>query len=410
MDHRPAPIMAPPADPLAAVTHPDPYPYYRTLAERGPVWFDPQLRLWVVTGYDAIVDVLHNPAARTRPVAEPIPAALRGTATGDVFGQLVRMTDSAQSRAVKGALHRAMTDIPPERARALAGRVADEVLTHAAGTGEPDWPGPALFAIPITVVAKLLGFPEPALAGLPLMVRQFAAALAPAPFTGSVADGDRATTALLAEVGELVERAVGRDTGLLGSFIRLARPVGPDWRALVVANAIGLLFQSLDATAGLIGNGLRALGTHPDFPERVAADPARLSGIVRETLRHDPPVHNTRRFLAEPGSIAGQEVEPGGTLLLVIAAANRDPAIFADPDRFNPDRVGPEPLSFGIGAHRCPGQRLAWEIAVAGILSGIRHGLADAAQTPLRFMPSPNARVPLLPPPRTCRASVSDPH
>lgn len=402
VDHRSNLVAAPLTDPIAAVTHPDPYPYYRALAERGPIQFDPQLHLWVVTGYAAISDVLRDPGGRTRPATEPVPAALVGTATGKVFGRMVRMTDGPRSRAVKHALQQALTELSPGQTATLADRTADGVLSHLAATNDPDGPTQALFAIPVTVMAILLGFPELSIGGLIPNVRRFAAAIAPSPRGGSIEASERSTPELVAQVGELVDRAARTETGLLGSFIRRARLLEPDWREVVVANTVGLLFQSLDATAGLIGNSLRVLAAHPDLRAAVLAEPARLDGVVLETLRYDPPIQNTRRFAAAGMTIAGQDVGPGETLLLIIAAANRDPAVFADPDRFAPERAGRESLSFGVGAHRCPGQRLAWDIAVAGVRHGLRRGFAEGDRSrPSRFIPSPNARIPSLTLPRS---------
>ncbi len=397
MDDIDAMTAAPPTNAIAAVTHRNPYPYYRNLARGGPIQFDPELHAWLVTGHATISTVLSDSSARTRPLTEPIPAALAGTETGSVFGRLVRMTDDRHSRAVKGALQRALAELPPDQIAALTDRIASDVLDRAEATGDPDWPARALFEIPVTTIATLLGLPRPALADLTGTVRRFAAALAPAPFTGSVAESDSATGDLIVQVRDLVERSPETGTPLMRSLVQLVRPLGPDWREMVIANAIGLLFQSLDATAGLIGNSLRALAADPTLRAAVRDDPTRIGAVVRETLRHDPPVQNTRRFIATRTTVQGMNLDPGETLLLILATANRDPAVFPDPDQFDPRRTGREALSFGVGAHRCPGQRLAWEIAVAGVRHGLRHGLSDGEATSrLGFVPSPNARIPLL--------------
>ncbi len=87
----------------------------------------------------------------------------------------------------------------------------------------------------------------------------------------------------------------------------------------------------------MIANSLAALAGQPDLLAEVAANPVRLAGVIDETARHDSPVQNTRRFVATPMTVAGQPIEPGATLLL-LAAANRDPTVFRDPDRFDPER------------------------------------------------------------------------
>src|SRR6266446_1638498 len=82
-----------PADPIAAVTHPDPYPYYRALVARAPLYRDEALGLWVAASAHAVTAALTSPLGRVRPAAEPVPAALVASPAADVFGRLARMTD-----------------------------------------------------------------------------------------------------------------------------------------------------------------------------------------------------------------------------------------------------------------------------------------------------------------------------
>jgi hypothetical protein len=93
-----------PAHAVEAVTHPDPYPYYQQLREERPLYFDGGLKLWVASIQAVIHEALQNPALCVRPPAEPVPPALQGTAAGDVFAQLVRMTDGGFHAAHKPAV------------------------------------------------------------------------------------------------------------------------------------------------------------------------------------------------------------------------------------------------------------------------------------------------------------------
>lgn len=117
----------------------------------------------------------------------------------------------------------------------------------------------------------------------------------------------------------------------------------PDERT---ATRIGLLIQACDATAALI--------------QRAATHPGSLDGVLAETLRHDPPAAATRRV-----------APTGGTILLDLAAANRDPAVFPDPDTFDPGRDETAALGFGAGQHACPGSAAALALA-AGVLDALR--------------------------------------
>ena len=256
----------------------------------------------------------------------------------------------------------------------------------------------------------LLGVLEPALVGLTERVRRFAAAIASPPFTGPLDAGDRATADLVALLDALLDEHAPDQSVLLGDLLRRAGVAGQPDRETIVANLIGLLFQSLDATAGLIGNSLLALAARHALLASVVARPTWLAGVIEETARHDPPVQNTRRFVARAITVAGQPVAPGETLLLLLAAANRDPDVFPDPDRFDPDRATGPSLTFGLGPHGCPGRALAVTVAAAGVAEGIRHGLADHVPTPTsRFIPSANTRIPMLPAPGTNGARAAMP-
>jgi len=169
---------------------------------------------------------------------------------------------------------------------------------------------------------------------------------------------------------------------------------GPD---VVVANAIGFLFQAYEATAGLIGNTLLALAVQPGLRLAVAADGALLPAVVRETLRHDSPVQNTRRWVAAAGRVGGQDMAEGDLVVVLLAAANRDPAANPRPDVFDTRRADRRLFTFGAGAHACPGELLAVGIASAGVAALLDAGL-DPATLPGRrtYRPSANARIPLF--------------
>jgi cytochrome P450 len=130
------------------------------------------------------------------------------------------------------------------------------------------------------------------------------------------------------------------------------------------AARIGLLVQACDATAGLIGNSVLAL-SRGRYGEPTDA-------IVAETLRHDPPVRAMRRVSLAPAQLGGRQVPAGTAVRLDIAAANRDPAVFVDPDRFDPGRLDrARYLTFGEGLRPCPGSGHAFALAV-GVVDAVR--------------------------------------
>src|SRR5262249_40191261 len=158
---------------------------------------------------------------------------------------------------------------------------------------------------------------------------------------------------------------------------------------------IGFMVQAHDATAGLIGNALVALASHPEVQEKVKADRGVFRPFLQEVLRYDPPVQNTRRWVARNGVVAGQEMQEGDASLVVLAAANRDPAANPNPDWFDLSRENRMIFTFGAGIHACPGEALALAIAQAGIEQLLGSGIDLQRFLATRaYRPSINARIP----------------
>jgi cytochrome P450 len=127
----------------------------------------------------------------------------------------------------------------------------------------------------------------------------------------------------------------------------------------------------------------------------VTADAGLLGQAIQETLRYDPPVQNTRRFVARDGVVAGQEMKEGDGILVVLAAANRDPAANPNPDRFDLFRKDRRTFTLGTGVHACPGGSLATTIAQAGIERLLLAGLDLERFADTRtYRPSVNGRIP----------------
>ena len=111
-----------PNDPLDAVTHPDPYPYYAALRNGPSLVFVEGLRLWVAASAAAVTDALDNRACRVRPAAEPVPQAIAGSASGEVFGYLIRMNEGEKHDTPRLAIERALAAIDRQHVYARSGR------------------------------------------------------------------------------------------------------------------------------------------------------------------------------------------------------------------------------------------------------------------------------------------------
>lgn len=388
---------------LCAAAHPDPYPYYAQLALGSPLKFDAERKLWIAASADAVNDILSSTACTVRPAAEPVPRAILGSAAGEVFGHLVRMNDGQRHDAPKLALQRFLAGVPLQDFAARTASLAAQMARGYSGPGASGLRGSALtqwaFDVPVMAVADLLGFAHVELPQVARWMADFVACLSPVATPAQLDAAAGAASNLLDRFAELVAGSgePGRESSALSKVRDEAREAGwHDARALL-CNLVGLLSQTYEATAGLLGNSLVALRAQPGLLGKVVADADLLLPLVQEVSRFDPSIHNTRRFVALPVELCGVVLHPGDAILLVLAAAGRDPLCNPQPHSFILQREDRQVPGFGRGAHQCPGQLLACTLAASALRALLNEGLLPAS-IPLRwsYRPSFNARIPVF--------------
>ncbi|WMD17996.1 cytochrome [Achromobacter seleniivolatilans] len=355
-----------PAHPLLAVTHPDPYPYYAALAREQPLYWDKTLGLWVASHPTAISAVMRHPAARVRPLTEPVPRGLCPGPAGELFSRFVRMNDSRLHTRIKTLL---MAYLQAQSQQACTPQWPAITLLSAVQADR------FLYAAPVHAQAAFLGLPDQLHADCAVQIQAYLTALPANANADLIAAGhtaaltlqDRLESHLLAAEASPALRQL-RDDG--------ARDGIP--AALLAANLAGLLFQSCEAGAGLLGNALILAGRRS---LDASTTPAAARTVIDHVVRHDPPLHNTRRFMGNAIEIQGQRIEAGQTVLLVLAAAAM----------IEPDNA----WTFGAHGHACPGQTLARSHAADALLHLLHAGTdAHALASHFRYRPLLNARVP----------------
>jgi len=359
-----------PADAIAAVVHADPYPYYDSLRRGADLVFDERLKLWVAAKAAVVEQVLAEPRLLVRPLHEPVPRAIAGGSAGDVFSRLVRMNEGeAAHTRPKLALREALSAVPLD---AVADRTRS--LARAMMPRDADGLSAWTFELPVSVVASWLGFDDAQLPAVAEQIGRFVACLSPLSTAAQIAKAHEAAAVLVEEIKPLLAEANGR--GLAAEVAEQARAVGWTDADGLVANLLGLMSQTYEATAGLIGNAIVAL-----LRER-GKRPSDIAAFVDHVARRDPAVHNTRRFAAEDLSIAGASLKQGDAILVLLAAANRD---------------GDRQFGFGHARHVCPGQAMATTIAAAAI-EALLNAAPSILDQPLRwaYRPSANARIPVF--------------
>lgn len=376
---------------LAAAAHPDPYPYYAALLAYRPLYREHRLGLWVALGAREVAEVLSSDVARVRPAAEAVPAAIAGAPAGGIFKNLVRMNDGPRHTRAKAAVGACLAPFAPAEVAAIAQRDAAALARSFAVKQRA---GLDLFnaALPVRTVARTIGLSDEVAARCAALIGDFVRCLSPLSGSDELARSNQAATMLLE-----ILRDAWRRGGALATHAEQLRRHGIEDDDAVLSNLVGFLSQTYEATAGLIGNTLVALARNPRLRRRIPDDDALLQRVVEETARHDPSVHNTRRFVAEDGVVAGEAMKQGDQILVVLAAANRDPGRYDRPHLFDPDRADRGSFTFGAGRHACAGQAIAIAIAAAGISALTAHGVDVAAlDGPVEYRRSVNSRIPLF--------------
>ncbi|HKN96027.1 MAG TPA: cytochrome P450 [Pseudonocardiaceae bacterium] len=193
----------------------------------------------------------------------------------------------------------------------------------------------------------------------------------------------------------IAERRTRPGEDLLSRLVRIEEQGDQLSERELVATCTLLLVAGHETTANLIANGVLALLRNPDQLAALRADPALIDGAVEEILRYDPPVQLTSRIVRRPTPFGDVVAPTDGMVLMLLGAANRDPAVFAEPDRFDITRDARQHLSFAAGAHYCLGAPLArLEATVA--LGAFAGRLRDPELDPesLRYRPHVNLRGP----------------
>jgi len=367
----PAPLRFNPFDPQFRN---DPYPTYHALRAHDPV--HRAMGLWVVTRYHDVMAVLRNRQFISSLIPRQIEqqASRLGVAAYAGFlalaEQSIVFTDnpahSRLRRLVGQAFH-------PQRFAAYEAVIDDVARELAQEFLQGEQFDGAAFAqqMPLRVMCRKLGI-EPAMqAEVARWTHEIRFLLEPGLLKRADFAQVQATLsdyrAYLRGLADERRRRPGED---LISELLAIRDGAEALRDDELIHACIMMFVAGNATtSGLIGNALAALADHPDQWALLLAEPALVPNAAAETMRWDTPLQQTKRLAAEDGMIGGTPVPAGQHILLCLGAANRDPAVFSEPDRFDIKRGGAAHLGFGFGMHACLGGRVAEREAAAALLA-----------------------------------------
>ncbi len=312
-------------------------------------------RLFAVSRYEDVTEVLRHPeifSSKAMGGMEDPEAEQFHPTQGSLIG--IDPPEHTDHRAI---VNRGFT---PRRIAAMEPRVrklADELISAFFPRRRCDLVEEYSNPIPVAMIAELLGLPAERRDDF----KRWSAAL----IVGSTQIGSQINTGLFKEFREYMSQVVEqrrREPGddLVSLLVHAEEEGGILDAVHVVGFASLMLAAGSETTTNAIGNALLALQANPEQDALVREDPERrIPALIEETVRYDPPVQMLMRLAMEDTEIRGVEIPKGAMVLPLLAAANRDPDVFSDPDRFDIERNTQGHLGFGLGNHFCLGASLA---------------------------------------------------
>lgn len=249
-----------------------------------------------------------------------------------------------------------------ERWRPEILRIASQCLDAMAGRKEVDLIADLALPVPSTVICEMLGVPVSDRDTFTVWTAEATHGITPNPFPDPlVIERAEAAALKLADYFEklIPQRKKKPGEDLISILIRAEEDGDRLSATELISQTIGLLIAGFETTIGLIGNGLRALLLHPAELAKLRARPDLAVSATEECLRWDGPISAALRVLHEDCEFGGKTIRKDTPVIALLAAANRDPEVFPDPDRFDIERSPNEHLAFGGGVHFCLGAHLA---------------------------------------------------
>jgi hypothetical protein len=355
-----APLVFDPLDPAFLA---DPYPFYRRLREQAPV-FKAEQGFWLLSRYEDVASSLRDKRFGkdfagtikrrygSNRLAEPTIANLSRT---------MLVLDPPDHTRLRGLVTKAFTARRIADMRARIRAQVDRQLDRVIDRGAMDVIRDLAHRLPVIVICDMLGIPEEHRAGFLVGSNVSGRILDPVPMTPEeLAHANAMTEAGNSYFDQLCELRRREPQDDLTTELVRAEEAGDRLSAEELRANIGLLFGAgHETTTNLIGNGLLALHRSPDQWRRLKDDPSLIPGAIEELLRFDSSVQMTGRVTSTEVEIGGVALSAGESVIMLLGAANRDPAQYADPDRLDVGRQNVRPMSFGGGIHHCLGAQLA---------------------------------------------------
>ena len=354
----------------------DPYPLYRRLRIFDPVHWDPFLHAWVVTRYADVVRVLTDFSAHRTPTPDQLAAmGLSQLAPiAQVMVEQMLFLDAPAHTRLRGLCAHAFTPSRVEALRTHIREIADSLIANARRAGRMDVIADFAAPLPAIVTAEMLGVQTSDHEQLKAWSADFAEMLGNFQHNPDRAMRVRRSLQdMVAYFRDAIRRQQENSRKGLIYYLLTAEVNGNRLtEEEVIANTILTMVGGQETTTNLIGNGMLTLLRNPEEMHKLRTDLTLIPSAVEELLRYESPSQHTARLAPYDIELGGKKISKRQAVIAVMAAANRDPDRFPDPDRLDLGRKNNQHVAFGWGAHFCfgaPLARLEGQIAFATLLT-----------------------------------------
>ena len=368
----------------------DPYRLYKERLLEGPIHSDPNGNLWGIYGYAECQALLSHPSTAI-PALNPANNDRLNEDAWLIQGHLVRIANPPQHEIARwSGMH-----LMDQMCRPSIAGILENCLHPSGNQNEIDWVEKVGKALPVALMAKSFEFKQEVSDYIVANIAALTRIMSPEKTPQQVAEINRIVTALI----PMVRRHLLATTPyplMVDALCRQYSLKKEEGICYMTSNLIGLFIQGYDACRGLLSTALLSVLSKTSSERPALSDEKYMEKCIVETLRYYPTVHNTRRLVTADLSCHDKKIKKGDTLFIILAAANRDPAKFNQPDLFTIDRSNNnEHMTLGSGPHYCLAKYYAAAMATQTLACLFeKYKQVEWIESELEYEPLINIRMP----------------
>lgn len=363
----------------------DPFSIYKSMLDKHPVYWDEINQIWAIYSYEDCVSILKNPKAEI-PVINPDNEQKLNKHALDILTNLTRLSNGIQHEISKETAMLLFSKMKSININSIISRLIETNLIE----NKIDWVHSVCRKLPVLAVLESFGFEEKERTFISDEIESFSKIMLP--------NKTEEQVKLINGVSEVIFSIVEKQLPSLDFYKFLLPKISESENVLLdeiktmcISNLIGLFIQSYDAGRGILSNSLLQILDNKTFSNKL-----EIEKSVIETLRFDPPIHNTRRIAAEDIIIGECLIKKNDAILVVLASGNRDPKKFENEMNFDIERnTNNENLTFGIGGHMCLAKYFSIHLATEALWFLFdRYKTVQLLENSIQYEPMINARLP----------------